>query len=204
MQKQNEEGRVFSAKPGDGKRINTSKRIVRILLSIPFICLFALVLLEYFPIYIKIPILPPEDHYGVDDWRIVTSMIRRGLGQRSYLWRLEAWFINDEELDYRWDQIVDYFDDALAAHDWIRGDENAPEECGDYLSEIAFLEYGLDGYVHYRKTDYEYSQDFYKGDMICLVVWPTNLREDEFPEVYTIILLTSRPSPFTILLEIIS
>jgi len=128
-------------------------------------------------------------------------MIRKGLGQRNYLWRMEAWVINDEDLNLTWDSIVNYFDDSLVEYGWIRGDVYAPCECDLYLPEAAFIEYGQNGYIHYRKSDYSYSQDYYIGDLICLAVWTTGWSDGGSPEIFKIVILTSKPSLLTLILD---
>lgn len=160
-----------------------------------------LLLLEFFPRYIGVPVSPPDDVYGEGQWRLTTTMILKGTGLRTYILRKEGWINNDQNFEYTWDSIISYFDDALAERGWVRGDNQTPCDCEIYFPESEFLGYGEGGYVNYRKKGYSYSQDYHLGDEICLAVWPTSFNEDGSPVGFKIIIQTANPTPLTFYLD---
>jgi hypothetical protein len=151
-----------------------------------------LFLAENLPFFVVLPVHPPADYYGTDDWVELTYSVQiQNLG-KIFILRREGVFSNGEGESQSWQSIVSYFDEEFSKYNWRRDEDYAP--CDIYLPEAEFIPFGENGYVHYRRLGYQTSQDNISSDLICLAVWVTEWNNDGTPRNFRITLLTARPS----------
>jgi hypothetical protein len=190
-----------SSSPGNAlaKKQPRLQKFVLLIVGFLITCLLMGYLVEIVPRYISLSIHPP-DYYRVGnmgDWDRTTYSnflipFLPHINSRVYILRKEAIVVDKQET---WDSIISYFDNEFTKNGWVRSDTYAP--CSLYLPEAQFLKKGKDGYVYYRKGNYQPMIDFEEGDLACLAVW-----KESGAESFKVVLLTARPSFLTIFNDI--
>lgn len=184
-----------------------------ILVAICFLSYLTLYYINTVPHYIIVPIQPPADRDGQGFWLTTTYSTftytdeTPFISPRIYIWRRSSYVSTDptRHLNESWDSIVSYFDANLSRLSWIRSEIDAP--CDVYIPEAKFLNSGENGYIHYfKKGDEKYAiqGQTYKGDLLCLAIWNSDLDIDHTPGGFDIVMLTARQSPFTNFFDIFS
>lgn len=162
-------------------------------------CIFGMIglsLIEVVPRYIVLSIPPPEDSYDLIGWRTTTkSVLTESIGSgfptsRDFIWRRDTILVY-EDFDHipTWNMLVGYFDEQFSQIGWKRNDASPP--CNVYLPESAFLKYGKDGYLSYRRIND--TDEIPLGDTICLAIWNDNGSLN----VFRVVLLTVKRSVLT-------
>lgn len=171
-------------------------RTLLIILGICFFCASGLLIYEVFPRYTVFSFPPPIDDYAVSDWMFPSHATWRNWSDRYFVWRAETILvykgIPDEKLR---ESIVAYFDKKLINSGWVR-DEDIPASCQDIMPETNFLDYIEDfsknGYIAYiEKSDHDSFS--WTNESVCIAIWNTS------PGTFSVVILTAKPSPFTIL-----
>ncbi len=184
--------------PGsDSKHLRSKINIVLSILAGLFISgMIGLYLMEVVPRYIVLSIPPPEDSYDLVDWRSTTRSIMTvstsfaNPTSRDFIWRRDATLVYEKTDEIpSWDAVVKYFDGRFFQLGWMQSDTSVP--CNLYLPEAAFLQYGENGFVSYRKISD--TNEIPKGDTICLAVW----NDEGSQNVFRIVLLSVKRSFFT-------
>jgi len=179
--------------------------IVLGLIGICFLCTVSLYFAEVHPRYITLPIPLPKDQYELDDWLSTTYSVQVS-AERVFLLSRKTYVSNgDASHPSSWNSLVAYFDKKLDQLGWVRSEIWAP--CDLYLPEGEFLQEGANGYVHYFRKGYENYVTLgsnYKGDTICLAVWPESWKDDGSPAGFLIDLLSARRSYFSRFMDIFS
>lgn len=165
-----------------------------LLMILPILCLITCLLVEYTPRFIVIPIQPPSEKDGTKDWWTLTYSIdvSPDIG-RSYIWRREGWVFEEGE---SWNTLKEYFDQQLFNYGWQQS--GYVSECYAYLPEAGFLEHGANGFIGYRRQNYEPTDESRDEDLICLAIWKKGNSESSY---YNIVLASITPS---FLLKVIS
>jgi hypothetical protein len=93
--------------------------------------------------------------------------------------------------------VVGYFDDWLHQRGWERWYSPEYGACLISLDEVAFLPHGQDGYVMYRPRGASMDSE---EPVVCLAAWPF-FRGNGQLYGYNVVVLTSKPSPLTVVLQ---
>jgi len=185
---------------------NTSEKLVRgprlillITLGICLFCIGGLFTYEVLPRYIVFSFPLPSDDYNVSQWNFPTYSTRRNYEERYFVWRAESTLVYEGIPDDKSRRsILDYFDHQFLEHGWIRT-EDIYAPCSHIMSEANFLKYMEDvsenGYVEYTRTGYEQCSYCWANESVCLAIWNTS------PGVFSIVVLSAKPSPLTIFLD---
>lgn len=192
--------------PTVGKKTSCIMRLPRkvfiVVSGFLLLCFVGVYLIEI-PRFLTLPILPPDLYIPGSNWYNTTTSVQTWpppippFYAKYFIWRRETTvFYNEAHGIVSWQSVVDYFDDTLSQLGWVRYTAYIPQPCELYLPESNFLEPGENGYVTYRKPDF---QEFNEQPLICLAVWAKSRTDDGTPDAFGIVLLTARPSPFTIL-----
>jgi hypothetical protein len=167
------------------------------------ICVIGLILL-YAPCFFSPSILPPYQTSAESAWENTTYSVQVWppdsplLQSKYYILRNEAMVFSSEvhgAISRK--DIFEYFDKRLNQLDWQRYESS--DYCSLYLPEAKFLNRDDNGYVAYRKKNYKESYDFTEGTTVCLAVWISTTHEDGMPYTFEVVMLTSRPSPLTLI-----
>lgn len=158
--------------------------------------IIGLYLMEMVPHYIVLSIAPPKDSYDSVDWRsttksVLTESMSSGLpASRDFIWRRDTILAYEEYDDIpSWDMLAGYFDKQFSQLGWKQNDAAPP--CNIYLPEAAFLKYGKNGYLSYRRISD--TDEIPMGDTICLAIW----NDAGYPNVFRVVLLSVRRSVVT-------
>ena len=172
-------------------------------ISICVLCPLAIYLLEIFPRFITLPIPPPDYYMGelAGGWDFTTYSVLIGPDAtpfspgRMFIWRRETVVIYDESHGIVSSKSIStYFNEKLSRMGWTPRESYAP--CDRYMPEANLIELNHARQTYYRREDYKPQQDFEEGDLICLII-----REND--GAFNVVLLTARPSIFTILGDIL-
>jgi hypothetical protein len=163
------------------------------------------------PTFLKIPIQPPPDIYGEGEWSFTSYSTFLStdntpfIGSRYYILRKTAFVSSDQDrqLNQSWDSLISYFDEKLSHIGWNRTEKE--DLCYVMLPEAKFLKYGEDGYVQYLpKNNTNLITQASYGETICLAIWSSGNAQSGTPSGFNVVLLTSKPSPFTKFFDIFS
>jgi len=150
---------------------------------------------------ISLPLHAPDYYRAgeIGDWNTTIYLNYESpfipfVNRRIFLLRKEA-VIFDENAT--WESIVSYFNNHLNDLGWIRSETYAP--CQMYFPEKEYLSNGKEGYVYYRRENYQPLIDYDEEDLICLAIW-----KPEGQETFNIVFLTARPSLFYLISKLLS
>jgi hypothetical protein len=159
------------------------------ILGVLLICLSGIYFVNGIPRFINLPIHSPDYYFSSDigDWKTVTYSVYQytffpSIISQMYILRKESVVLDNYP---SWNTIATYFDNHLGELGWIRSDPDIT--CNLYLPEANFLAKGENGFINYRRKNYQAMIDYDEGDIICLAIWK---QKDHF----NIVFLTARPS----------
>jgi len=181
----------------DSKLRRSGKNIIAfIILGLCLSSIIGLYLLEVVPHYMVLSIPPPEDSYNLVGWSTTTKSTVTAFSSsafpasRDFIWRQDATLVykNPDNIP-SWEALLQYFDERFSQRGWKQSDISTP--CNIYLPEAAFLNYGENGFISYRRaSDID---EIPMDDAICLAIW----NDKGYPNVFRIVLLTAKRSFFT-------
>ena len=174
------------------------RRIPWIILGVCLLCVGGLVTYEVFPRYTVFSFPLPSDDYNVSQWNFPTYATSRNSSERYFVWRAESALVYEGIPDDRSRRsMLDYFDQQFSEHGWTRT-EDIYAPCREIMPEAKFLKYMEDvsenGYVEYHRKDYKPLSYVSANESACLAIWNTS------PGVFSVVILTAKPSPLTLFL----
>jgi hypothetical protein len=177
----------------------TPRLILWIILSICLLCVGGLFSYEVFPRYIVFSFPLPSDDYNVSQWNFPTYATSKNYVERYFVWRAESALVYEGVPDDRSrESILDHFDRQFSEQGWTRT-EDIYAPCSNIMPETKFLKYMEDvsenGYVEYHRKDYKPLSYVSANESACLAIWSKS------PGVFSVVILTAKPSPLTLFLS---
>jgi hypothetical protein len=150
------------------------------LVSICFLLIIVLFVMDNIPNYLAIPIEPPNINNTNGKWNnIHCKKIPSGLGGYDIC-------IGDAELvSNNIEELINYFDNTLRLHGWERNNYYSP--CNDILIEENLANDKKDSkMIYYRKMDYVVTYDYIEEELICInIVYMENNSRKSNIEIFT-------------------